>query len=131
MPPCWTRTQLSGCLHYPTCGSGGAPEHLQPRRGNGHRAQTAGAAALDNMRWTMEAGQLNGQDPMSSETPQALTRTVQDFLSQAAGAVVHENGAVAFDLAQSKYSISGEYNQCLLQSLVGGAKAKSRVPQAA
>jgi hypothetical protein len=47
-------------------------------------------------------------------TPQALTRTVQDFLSEAAGAVVMENGSVAFDLAQSKYSISGEYNRCLL-----------------
>jgi hypothetical protein len=51
---------------------------------------------------------------MPSITPQALTRTVQDFLSEAAGAVVLENGAVAFDLAQSKYSISGEYNRCLL-----------------
>ncbi len=47
-------------------------------------------------------------------TPEALSRTVQDFLSEAAGAVVLENGAVAFDLAQSKYSISGEYNRCLL-----------------
>ena len=54
----------------------------------------------------------NPQIPMA--TPQALTRTVQDFLSEAAGAVVLENGAVAFDLAQSKYSISGEYNRCLL-----------------
>src|ERR1700719_2805307 len=51
---------------------------------------------------------------MPMVTPQALTRTVQDFLSEAAGAVVLENGAVAFDLAQSKYSISGEYNRCLL-----------------
>jgi hypothetical protein len=47
-------------------------------------------------------------------TPDALTRTLQDFLSEAAGAIVLENGAVAFDLAQSKYSISGEYNKCLL-----------------
>jgi hypothetical protein len=52
--------------------------------------------------------------PMSTVTVQALTRTVQDFLSEAAGAVVLENGAVAFDLSQSKYSISGEYNRCLL-----------------
>jgi hypothetical protein len=51
---------------------------------------------------------------MPMVTPQALTRTVQDFLSEAAGAVVLENGAVAFDLAQSKYSISGESNRCLL-----------------
>ncbi len=51
---------------------------------------------------------------MATVTPQALTRTVRDFLSEAAGAVVLENGAVAFDLAQSKYSISGEYNRCLL-----------------
>jgi hypothetical protein len=47
-------------------------------------------------------------------TPDALTRTVQDFLSEAAGAVVLENGAVAFDLSQSRYSISGEYDKCLL-----------------
>jgi hypothetical protein len=51
---------------------------------------------------------------MPSVTPQALTRTVQDFLNEAAGAVVLENGSVTFDLAQSKYSISGEYNRCLL-----------------
>jgi hypothetical protein len=50
----------------------------------------------------------------SPVTPDALSRTVQDFLSEASGAVVLENGALAFDLAQSKYSISGEYNKCLL-----------------
>jgi hypothetical protein len=33
---------------------------------------------------------------MPTVTPQALTRTVQDFLSEAAEAVVLENGAVAF-----------------------------------
>jgi hypothetical protein len=47
-------------------------------------------------------------------TPDSLTRTVQDFLSEAAGAVVLEDGAVAFDLSQAKYSISGEYEKCLL-----------------
>jgi len=47
-------------------------------------------------------------------TPDTLTRTVQDFLSEAAGAVVLENGAVTFDLAQAKYSISGDYDKCLL-----------------
>jgi hypothetical protein len=47
-------------------------------------------------------------------TPEALTRTVQEFLSEAAGAFVLEDGAVAFDLGQAKYSISGEYNKCLL-----------------
>ena len=47
-------------------------------------------------------------------TPDALTRTVQDFLGEAAGAVVLENGAVTFDLARAKYAISGEYNKCLL-----------------
>jgi len=43
-----------------------------------------------------------------------LGRTIQDFLSEASGAVVLEDGAVAFDLVQSKYSISGEHNKCLL-----------------
>jgi hypothetical protein len=47
-------------------------------------------------------------------TPEALTRTLHDFLAEASGAVVLENGAVAFDLTQAKYSISGEYNRCLL-----------------
>ena len=47
-------------------------------------------------------------------TAETLTRTVQDFLNAATGAVVLEDGAVAFDLATSKYSISGEYNKCLL-----------------
>src|SRR2546425_4835813 len=47
-------------------------------------------------------------------TPEALTRTVQDFLSEAAGAVVLEDGSVTFDLERAKYSISGEHNKCLL-----------------
>ncbi|HLW84611.1 MAG TPA: hypothetical protein VKR60_05300 [Candidatus Sulfotelmatobacter sp.] len=47
-------------------------------------------------------------------TPEALTRAVQDFLGEADRAVVLEDGAVAFDLARAKYSISGEYNKCLL-----------------
>jgi hypothetical protein len=47
-------------------------------------------------------------------TPDALTRTVQEFLSDASGAVVLEDGAVTFDLGQAKYSISGDYNKCLL-----------------
>src|SRR5579872_3442965 len=46
--------------------------------------------------------------------PEMLQRTVADFLAGASGAVVLEDGAVAFDLAQAKYSISGEYNKCLL-----------------
>jgi hypothetical protein len=63
-------------------------------------------------------------------TPQALTRTVQDFLSEAGGAVVLENGAVAFDLAQSKYSISGEYNRCLLHLWSAERNAVRRVLEA-
>ena len=43
-----------------------------------------------------------------------LARTLQEFLGEASGAVVLEDGAVLFDLAQAKYSISGEHNKCLL-----------------
>jgi hypothetical protein len=64
---------------------------------------------------------------MPTVTPQALTRTVQNFLNEAAGAVVLENGAVAFDLAQSKYSISGEYNRCLLHLWSADRNAVRRV----
>jgi len=45
---------------------------------------------------------------------EALTRALEEFLSEAVGAVVLEDGAVTFDLAQAKYSISGEHNKCLL-----------------
>lgn len=47
-------------------------------------------------------------------TPEALTRTVEDFLAGARDAVVLDDGAVLFDLAQAKYSISGEDDKCLL-----------------
>ena len=46
--------------------------------------------------------------------PEMLGRTVQEFLAEAAGAVVLEDGAVVFDLSEAKYAISGEYNKCLL-----------------
>ncbi len=35
-------------------------------------------------------------------TPEALTRTLQDFLAEASGAIVLEDGAIAFDLTRSK-----------------------------
>jgi hypothetical protein len=68
-----------------------------------------------------------GNAKCKTVTPQALTRTVEGFLSEAAGAVVLENGAVAFDLAQSKYSISGEYNRCLLHLWSAERNAVRRV----
>jgi hypothetical protein len=43
-----------------------------------------------------------------------LVRVLEDFLAEARGAVILEDGAVTFDLAQTKYSISGERNKCLL-----------------
>ena len=60
-------------------------------------------------------------------TPEALARTVQDFLNEATGAVVFEDGAVAFDLSRSKYSISGEYNKCLLHLWSGERNTVRRV----
>lgn len=47
-------------------------------------------------------------------TPESLGRALEEFLGNARDAVVREHGAVLFDLAQSKYSISGEHNKCLL-----------------
>jgi len=48
-------------------------------------------------------------------TPESLGKTLTEFLDGSRAAVVVEDGAVVFDLAQSRYSISGEYNKCLLQ----------------
>jgi len=47
-------------------------------------------------------------------TPESLVNLLQEFLSSARDAVIMEDGAVVFDLAQSRYSISGEHNKCLL-----------------
>src|SRR5271157_3637086 len=47
-------------------------------------------------------------------TPDSLSQMLSDFLDGARAAVVVEDGAVAFDLAESNYSVSGEYNKCLL-----------------
>jgi hypothetical protein len=47
-------------------------------------------------------------------TPESLSQLLTDFLDGARAAVVIEDGAIAFDLAESKYSISGEYHKCLL-----------------
>src|SRR5690242_17336470 len=47
-------------------------------------------------------------------TPESLSRTLQEFLGGSRHAVVLEDGARIFDLADSKYSVSGEYNKSLL-----------------
>ncbi len=47
-------------------------------------------------------------------TPDSLSQMLADFLDGARAAVVVEDGAIAFDLAESKYSVSGEYHKCLL-----------------
>jgi len=43
-----------------------------------------------------------------------LSQRLSEFLTGARGAVVLEDGVVSFDLASARYSISGEYNKCLL-----------------
>src|SRR5580698_4440351 len=45
---------------------------------------------------------------------EALISTLRDYLADASGAVVLEDGAVTFDLERAKYSISGERDKCLL-----------------
>ena len=47
-------------------------------------------------------------------TPDTLAHSLNEFLNSACDAIVLEDGAATFDLRQAKYSISGEYNKCLL-----------------
>jgi len=47
-------------------------------------------------------------------TPDILVRTLEQFLAGARDAIIVEDGARIFDLAESRYSISGEHNKCLL-----------------
>ena len=46
--------------------------------------------------------------------PESLGQMLEEFLGGSRHAVVLEDGAVLFDLLESKYSISGEYNKCVL-----------------
>jgi hypothetical protein len=64
---------------------------------------------------------------MVGMTPEMLTVTLHDYLSEAAGAVVLENGAVTFDLEQARYKISGEHNKCLLHLWSGERNTVRRV----
>jgi hypothetical protein len=45
---------------------------------------------------------------------QSVVSTLQEFLNGSSGAVVIEDNSEIFDLAQAKYSISGESNRCLM-----------------
>jgi len=74
------------------------PTYPHAKDNDGHMSQTPKMPRVHN----------------ATVTPEALTRTVQDYLSLSSGAVVLENGSVAFDLGRAKYSISGEHNKCLL-----------------
>lgn len=47
-------------------------------------------------------------------TPDSLSQMLSDFLAGTRRAVVIEDGAVVFELSDSKYSISGDFNKCLL-----------------
>ena len=47
-------------------------------------------------------------------TPESVGQMLEEFLGGSRHAVVLEDGAVLFDLLESKYSISGEYNKCVL-----------------
>ncbi|MGI9101122.1 MAG: hypothetical protein ACR2IF_01645 [Terriglobales bacterium] len=45
---------------------------------------------------------------------QALSRSLEEFLAASAAAVVLEDGAVAFDLRDARYSVSSQHDKCLL-----------------
>src|SRR5205809_686375 len=83
--------------HYPTAACGGTGV-LARSKNNVHSSQTT-----PGVFWKTSA--------MTSEN---LAAALDGFLSASSSAVVMEGGAVVFDLAQSKYSISGENNKCLL-----------------
>jgi hypothetical protein len=54
------------------------------------------------------------KETIASMTPDSLGKTLTEFLDGSRAAVVVEDGAIVFDLADAKYSISGEYEKCLM-----------------
>jgi len=51
---------------------------------------------------------------INTVTAELLSGLLEDFLAGSRSAVVLEEGALVFDLAMAKYSISGEHGKCLL-----------------
>ena len=47
-------------------------------------------------------------------TPESMGRALEEFLQGSNRASVRENGDELFDLSEAKYSVTGEYNRCLL-----------------
>lgn len=105
--------------HYPT---------LAERAGNGLRPH-ARTAVAELSRSVLERSRSNNSAQSGSTrvtdscaapanncgmTPEALGKTLAEFLEGSRAAVVVEDGAVLFDLGDAKYSISGEYSKCLL-----------------
>lgn len=60
-------------------------------------------------------------------TPEALSQMLSDFLMTARATVVIEDGGIAFDLADAKYSISGEHHKCLIHLWSNDRNAVRRV----
>jgi hypothetical protein len=63
-------------------------------------------------------------------TPESLGQMFEDFLAGSRHAVVLEDGAIVFDLLESRYSISGEYNKCILHLWSAERNAVRRVVDA-
>jgi hypothetical protein len=71
----------------------------------------ADSTQIEGARVTACGGRSANNFPM---TPESLGETLSDFLAGSRAAVVVEDGGVVFDLADAKYSISGEYEKCLV-----------------
>src|SRR5574340_296181 len=53
----------------------------------------------------------NNQESM---TPESLRQMLTSFMAESNTAVIVEDGNPIFDLSEARYSLSGEYNKCLL-----------------
>lgn len=62
-----------------------------------------------------------------SMTPESLGTVLTEFLGGSRATVVVEDGGVIFDLAEAKYSVSGEYGKCLLHLWSGERNVVRRV----
>lgn len=76
-----------------------------------------------HLRWSALGVRTSGQASQTAltateniyrVTPESVSQAIEEFLGGARNAVVRQRGAVLFDLSQSKYSVSGEHNKCLL-----------------
>lgn len=101
-----------GPIHYPTSNPGLRGEWQRARK----FSELPGVHNQPMADFNVHSSQTGAwlSEKLPGMTSQSVARVLEEFLAGSNAAVVIEDGSAIFDLSQSKFSVSGEANKCLL-----------------